>query len=111
MSYYQKAKTYITHTEAEKVLFFILLFVLCVTAIGYAYFVNKTVLNVVARKDTAAEIEQLRSRLSDLEFSYLQKKDTVNRELAREYGFVEITEATYVAKTQDENRLTLREAR
>lgn len=63
----------------------------------YLGLVGKTVANVLERQQTEKMMSEASIKVSELEFSYLNTKSSVNAALARSLGFVE-TSKTLVAK-------------
>lgn len=66
----------------------------------YLLLVGTTVYNTLGRQRAEREIAEVTSKLSEMEFSYLNLKAKVNLELAREMGFVE-TDNVIVAKKEN----------
>ena len=74
----------------------------------YGYFVGKSVTNVLLREQVEQDILTVNSHISDLEFTYLNKKNTVSLHFAYENGFHDITEKEFVTrKSVLSERLTL----
>ncbi|MBL7045811.1 MAG: hypothetical protein ISR99_02170 [Parcubacteria group bacterium] len=65
---------------------------------AYSYFLGKSIVNVVVREEVEQEIALVNSAISELEFAYLEKKDTVNRALASELGYVFVPQDKFVVK-------------
>lgn len=70
-----------------KILFFILAATFVSIFLLYAYLVNKTIMNVVARQHTEKSISALSSKLGDLEAKYLALQGGVTIDLAYARGF------------------------
>lgn len=64
----------------------------------YIYFVGKSIINVVVREETEIRIAEVNSGLSELELSYLDKKNDINLQFAREKGFHAISKKDFVSR-------------
>lgn len=73
--------------------FFALAFVLLAL---YGYFVGKSIINVVVREEVEIHIAEVNSRISDLESSYIAKKNAINLDFAYAQGFKAVGEKTFV---------------
>lgn len=62
----------------------------------YGYFVSYSIVNVVLREEVEQELTQVTTRLSDLEFQYLSKRDTINIALAYSLGFQDISQKQFI---------------
>lgn len=72
---------------------------LCIVLMGaYGYFLGKSIVNVVVREEMEIEIATVNSAISELEFTYLEKKDTVNRALASQLGYVFVSQKKFVVR-------------
>jgi hypothetical protein len=99
----------ITTGSKEKKVFFVLISILLVLAMCYAYFVNKTVLNIVARKNIQEEISVLSSDISGLEFDYMKYKNTITLGYTHDLGFNDVKNTTFITRGTSDTRLTLQE--
>lgn len=84
--------------EIEKIVTIGLLAILAVAAVSYAYFVNKTVLHVVERKDLQEEIALSSARIAEMEYAYMQEKSQLTQEYAYTLGFREVKEQHFVTR-------------
>ncbi|MEX0935180.1 MAG: hypothetical protein WDZ70_02555 [Candidatus Paceibacterota bacterium] len=82
----------------ERAITFGLIAILAVASISYAYFVNKTVLHVVDRKDVEEEIALVSARIAEMEYEYMQTKATLTQEYAHTLGFKEVTNQHFVTR-------------
>lgn len=62
---------------------------ICVMAFAYIFLVGVTVSNAFEKQQAENEIRTITAKLSETEFSYLEKRATINASLARGMGFVE----------------------
>ncbi|NQV93059.1 hypothetical protein HQ403_01000 [Candidatus Kaiserbacteria bacterium] len=75
----------------------------------YIYFVGKSIVNVVVREEVEFKIADINSKLSELELSYIMKKDSVNMIFAGERGFTSIAQKSFINRgTLVGRSLTLR---
>lgn len=88
--------------------FFAVLVTLSLTAMClYAYFLARSVVNVVLRQELAQEVREVESRISMLEGDYLAKNQDITEARAEELGFVAVKSVTYVT-VPAESTLTLK---
>lgn len=85
MSIHSKKTKYMSRASA----FFALSGMLALFFVSYVYMVNQTVRNVVQRERAGGEISELRSKLSDLELRYIDRKNEITVEFAEAKGFRE----------------------
>jgi hypothetical protein len=70
-----------------RTIFFIVASLLVFLFVSYAYLVNKTIMNVVAREKTEKTYQKLSASIGDLEAKYLTAKSGVTIDLAYSKGF------------------------
>ncbi len=81
-----------------KMLFYILATIL-ITIFGlYAYLVNRTIMNVVAREKTYREISTLSTSIGELEFKYMSIRNNITLELAYEKGFHDAVPSQFISR-------------
>lgn len=81
----------------RRIFWFLVGFVLCLFS-TYGYFVSKSITNVLLREEVEENILVVNSQISELEFSYLDKKNKVTLELAYDMGFHDIEDKEFVAR-------------
>lgn len=81
-----RRNTLITHI-LERRIFFLELFILAALCVAYAYCVSASIVHVIVRKEIDRSIAEVSSDISRLEASFIQAKDVVTLEYAKEYGF------------------------
>jgi hypothetical protein len=64
----------------------------------YIYGVNATVLNGVSHNKTENYLSDLRNEVSDLEYKYAEKKNSLSIESARNLGLTEPQSKVFIAK-------------
>jgi hypothetical protein len=77
----------------QKKVFFILAFIALTFLGGYAYFVNKTVWNVVSRQNAVKELSKMSSQVAELEASFMSLSGSLTLDQAYVLGFHEVTSA------------------
>ena len=82
----------------KKRTFWVLVVSISVLLVLYGYFVSRSIVNVVLREEVEHGLTEATTRLGDLEFQYLSKKDSVNLALAYELGFRNITQKKFVSR-------------
>lgn len=101
-------RSYFNTIEKEKIAFSVLLVALLATALLYAYFVNQTVLNVVARKNIEENMTQTHARIGEMEFEYMKLKESLTIEKAFALG-LEVNENKRFVSRSTSDTLTLRD--
>ncbi len=96
-----KTKQKIRTEAIQKRIFFILATCLLFSAVFYTHFLNQTVINVVEREKKESEITNLFSEIGTLEFQYIQSKNDLSLEYAKELGFVESPTIIFVSRAKD----------
>jgi len=64
----------------------------------YMWAVNLTVRHVVKREAIESELSVVSSRISELEFEYIRKKNSITLEYANKLGFIPVTDAKFVSR-------------
>ena len=64
----------------------------------YGYFVSTSITNVLLREEVEENILAVNSEISQLEFIYLDQKNTVTLEFAYEMGFIDINDKEFVSR-------------
>jgi hypothetical protein len=64
----------------------------------YVYGVNATVLNGVSHNKTEGYLSDLRNEVSDLEYKYAERKNSLSIESARKLGLTEPANKVFIAK-------------
>lgn len=95
-----------TERSYQKPIFYTLLMVLAATVGAYLYFLNLTIVNVVAIEDGEKTIGMLNSRIGELEARYIVEKASISMELAHSLGFTDSTSVSYLALSPSQ-RLSL----
>lgn len=75
----------------------------------YGFFLNQTVLNIVARKDLENRVAEIDTVTSTLEFEYITQNSDVTLEKALALGYVEAQDDQRYVKGGSGSRFTLRD--
>jgi hypothetical protein len=62
----------------------------------YAYFVGKSIINIVVREEVELSAAEISSHLSELESEYLAKKDAIDFLFAKTQGFSLVAKRSFV---------------
>lgn len=73
----------------RKTIFKVLLFGLIVLGIMYLYFIGSITFNVLARKSLETTVRTLGSNISELELTYLNNMNEIDKDYAMTKGFVD----------------------
>lgn len=93
----------------KRKIFFLLVVILLSFVVLYGYFLNMVILHVVAREAAMEAISTLDTRLSELEFTYIEKQNSIDIELAHERNFVNVEAPLFVSRDSGQNLTLLSE--
>ena len=79
--------------------FYFLAFGIVATAMLYMFFVNSAVRSAVARKNTESSILALENKVSDLEYNYMTKQNSITLESAKDSGLSEPVNKVFISDT------------
>lgn len=82
----------------EKRVLTALLIMIFILVCFYGYFISKSIVNVIVREEISNDVVAVSSAISELEFKYINHKNTINREYAETAGFTNITAKKFVAR-------------
>ena len=82
----------------ERKIFWGLFALLVIFAVSYGYFVNQTILNIVARENIEEKTMTLNSEISEMEFDYIALKNDVNIDYAYSIGFVDVENVKFASR-------------
>lgn len=83
---------------STRMLFFALASILVVIFGFYAYLINKTIMNVVAREDVERNISELSSSIGELEFKYMTLRNGITIDLAYTKGFLDAEPSQFISR-------------
>lgn len=88
-----KAKTMtieiVQNRDIQRVLLRVFISILIVLSISYVYLIGSITFNVLARKSLESEVRTLGSHVSELELTYLNNTNKIDKNFASSLGFVE----------------------
>jgi hypothetical protein len=73
----------------------------------YGYFVNQTILNVVARENIETKLIELSSEVSSLEVEYIKLKNKIDLEFAYSLGYSDVSNVKFVSRKSLGKTLTI----
>ena len=79
---------------------------LILLAFLYAYMVNKTVWNVVARENAEKNISSISSNIDDMEFQYIALKNAITPDLAASLGYTESDNTVFITRNDASENLS-----
>lgn len=85
--------------NTQIIIFRILVASLVVLSVAYVYMIGSITFNVIARKSLANEVRQLGTNISQLELTYLNNMNEVNRAYALSRGFVDAKSNLFATRT------------
>jgi hypothetical protein len=88
----------ITAIKENKLTFYALCAGILLSFGFYIYGVNATVMNGLSHNKTESYISDLRNQVSDLEYKYAEKKNSLSIETARKLGLTEPSNKIFIAK-------------
>jgi len=97
----------ITNCEPNKKCFWFLTLIVVFCLFSYGYCVRGAIVNVVERQNMENELSMLNTKVIDLESQYIKAKSNITPELARELGFVSISQTKFVIKNVNTPGLSL----
>ena len=87
----------ITYDDKKKV-FWALLCLIAVSSAVYFYAISTTIVHTSARERVEREVTELTARQGETEFGYIELKNRIGLEKARELGFHEVKKPLYVSR-------------
>jgi len=77
-------------------------------SISYVYFINQTILNIVARENLEGDIVALNSEISEMEFEYIAQKNKITLSYAYSVGFKDANNVKFASRKLVGQGLSLR---
>lgn len=97
-----KAKTMtmeiVQNRDIQRVLLRVFISALVVLSITYVYLIGSITFNVLARKSLETEVRKLGSHVSELELSYLNSANKIDKNFATSLGFVEAKNSIFTTR-------------
>ena len=85
----------------ESRLFYVALFACVAVFVTYMYFVSASVMNVVMRKETDAQIREIATQVGQLEAQYIDMQHSVSSDIATLRGFVVADQKIFIDRQAD----------
>jgi len=89
----------VENMNTQKTIFRVLISCLVVIFLVYVYFIGSITFNILARKTLENTAKNLGNEVSDLEITYLNKTNEINKNYVLSLGFVEAEPDIFVTKT------------
>jgi len=102
-----KSNKRINNREPLKIWIWSLVGVLILAIFSYGYFVQGTIVNIVARQDMENKLSVLNSNILALESEYMKIQDSINIDLACSLGFKPVINQKFVTRTVSNPSLSL----
>ncbi|MES2930177.1 MAG: hypothetical protein V4665_00110 [Patescibacteria group bacterium] len=96
----------VQNSITQRMLFRILVSGIIVLSLVYVYLIGSITFNILARKTLETSVRALGSRVSELELSYLNASNKIDKTYAASKGFVDIHKNIFA--TRDDARVALR---
>ena len=94
--------------DIEKKIFWGVFALLFLLGTSYAFFVNKTILNIVERESLEEEVATLNSQISELEFDCIALKNNITIDYAHSVGFSNANNVKFASRKLAGQGLSLR---
>lgn len=92
--------------EAKEKAFWLLVSICLFSLALYIYGINTTAHNIAVREHLEREVVELNTKLSSLEFAYIEASNGITLETASQYGFREVKKPLYVSRDAYTGSLT-----
>jgi len=104
-----KYKKILESYTREKIAFYILLGTFLILGTIYGMFQNQIMVNISSVSKINNDIAFMNSDVGEMEFDYMNYKNTLTLEYAKNIGFTEAKKISYITKVKTDTRLTLRD--
>jgi Tfp pilus assembly protein PilO len=94
-------------STTEQKIVWILLAVFLLLSFSYGFFINQTILNVVSRKNSEKTILNIYAQVSDQETKFMNLKNSVNLDMAREMGYISLSDVNYISLSRPQASLSI----
>lgn len=84
--------------NTQRVLFRVMVTCLVVLFTAYAYLIGSITFNVIARKSLESTILSLNSEVNELEITYLDNVNQIDKDYAISKGFVEVRQNIFASR-------------
>jgi hypothetical protein len=94
------------NSDTQRSLFRILITGIIVLSVVYVYLIGTITFNVLARKSLESQARTLGSHISELELTYLNTTNKIDKSYAMSKGFIDMNKNIFA--TRDDARVALR---
>lgn len=84
----------------NRIIFWSLVGILCFSLFSYGYFIQRAIVNIVARQGLERDLALLSSKVANLEADYIKAKNAITLESAQSKGFVAISNQKFVTSSE-----------
>ncbi|MDE2031048.1 MAG: hypothetical protein KGI58_02180 [Patescibacteria group bacterium] len=102
-----KAKTLtieiVKDRDTRKVIFRVFVSMLIVLSIVYAYLIGAITFNILARKSLESTVLTLSSKVSNLELTYLNSTNKIDKSYAMSLGFVDAKNNIFITRNNTDS--------
>lgn len=96
----------VENTHTQRTIFRVLISSLIVLSLAYVYLIGAITFNVLARKSLDTTVRSLGSHVSELELSYLNQTNGIDKNYALSQGFVDVQQNIFA--TREAARVAMR---
>ena len=86
-------------SDTQKMIFRILISSIILIGICYVYIIGSITFDVLARKSLETTVKTSSNNISQLEITYLNKVNSINKEYAMSHGFVDIHDNIFATRS------------
>lgn len=96
-----KARTIelVNNKDIQKILLRIFISILIILSVTYVYLIGSITFNVLARKSLESTVRVLGSHVSELELTYLNSANRIDKSYATTLGFVDAKDNIFTTRT------------
>ncbi len=91
--------TFVHDQYVRRTVFRALMIALVVLSLAYVYFIGSITFNVLARKSLENTMRETGSRVSNLELSYMNLSNSLDKNFALAHGFVDAHNTLFATRT------------
>ena len=84
--------------NTQKILFRFLLVASAILFAGYIYLIGSITFNVIARKTLETKVSSLSTHVNELDLTYLNNVNKINKEYATSIGFVDANQNIFASR-------------
>jgi hypothetical protein len=88
----------VQNINTQKILFRLLLTCLIILFTVYIYIIGSITFNVIARKSLESTVASLTSNVNQMDLSYLNSVNKINKEYALSLGFVDVHQNIFASR-------------